>query len=456
MFLGVRMITNFFSVRVNLAIVLCGALAIIFGIKVTPLLLPAQFYFSFSKLVGAEPEPFMVDPPGVAAAKLCDLLEAKSIPPDVFSRQINCNADDLPRADKRKHAEEYTKDQIDKIYSIALQSDLTLRKMLEVGRTQAQIKLIQPAQLDKIMDSSHNVRLAFEGVFHFYSNQLRQEAQQTIGETVETLYADFLPSEDPPSSSLPPSEALYARLSSEDRNRIALAHNRFVQTLASASTTAADPIKKSAIDHLLNRSIHQDLGRGIVDYYEESMVRRLNSALKAAFSAEGAAVPDEEAQKRIALTEVLRASYWNYIIAIVVRLLPVVLIAVILGLIFGRREMTSVSVAGGLAAFLLSWPLMLLWDRLVQTSWVEKRPLFLAFYAVYIVSFYVTARASALVGSRLREGMGLGLGAPHDAASEIASLSWKEVTVNITGAVLLNGMLYAWNAIIPFSNVASR
>jgi hypothetical protein len=130
------------------------------------------------------------------------------------------------------------------------------------------------------------------------------------------------------------------------------------------------------------------------------------------------------------------------------------LIGLILGFYFGRGELFSASFAGALAAFLLTWPIMLMWDRVVQSMWHDKKLIFLAFYAVYIISFFLTARVGALIGVRMREGAPERLTSAIDRETGTVAYkgaSWGELAGNIFVGLLANGAVAAWNVVIPLS-----
>jgi hypothetical protein len=98
----------------------------------------------------------------------------------------------------------------------------------------------------------------------------------------------------------------------------------------------------------------------------------------------------------------------------------------------------------------LCWPLILMWDRLVQSHWVDKKNIFLVFYTLYVLSFYLAARASDVVGIYLRGPVG-GL-LPAAAAQKVDTglqVTWREVATNVAGAVVINAAVYVWNVMIP-------
>ena len=92
---------SLFAFRVNFAITFLGAFLLMFLIRLTGLL-PSQYYFSFSKLVAGDRGPFLVDPPSVTGAKLCELLRANGISPETMqSTSVDCR---LVRKKKKRDA----------------------------------------------------------------------------------------------------------------------------------------------------------------------------------------------------------------------------------------------------------------------------------------------------------------------------------------------------------------
>jgi hypothetical protein len=98
-----------------------------------------------------------------------------------------------------------------------------------------------------------------------------------------------------------------------------------------------------------------------------------------------------------------------------------------------------------------------MWDRLVEHAWMNKRELFLFFYGVYIASFFITARAGAIVGAGLRQRVGMPADSQADPSTTHAiALTWRDVVTSVVSAIAINAALYVWNAIIPLSNTGSN
>jgi hypothetical protein len=182
----------------------------------------------------------------------------------------------------------------------------------------------------------------------------------------------------------------------------------------------------------------------------------MRTELRGAFAASGIQVADENQEKQLILREIAQFSYLDYIISILVRLAPVLLFGLVVGAVSGKGEATSAAVAAALAALLLCWPLILMWERLVEHAWANRRELFLVFYAIYIASFFVTARAGAVAGAGLRQRFGFPADRADPAVSEAIAITWRDVALNVVGAIVLNAGLYAWNAVIPLSSAGSN
>ena len=150
------------------------------------------------------------------------------------------------------------------------------------------------------------------------------------------------------------------------------------------------PIRKSSIDAILaDTFMRSDLSERIEGYYLSRMLTALRGVMVSTFRAHQLAPGGKmDRDRSLMFSEINKFSYIDYVVSVLVRLAPVLIFGIVAGILFGPSELFSISFAGGFAAFLLTWPLMLMWDTLVSSSWVNKKELFFAFYAAYIVSFF--------------------------------------------------------------------
>ena len=218
---------------------------------------------------------------------------------------------------------------------------------------------------------------------------------------------------------------------------------------------ASRPLTKSAVDDIIGKAYsEQSISSGVTQHYREAIVDRANLLLREKFVAAGAEPMEKEAARRLIFQELIKDGLNNYIVATLIRLAPVLLVGLVLGFVFGRDEMFSASFAGAFAAFLLTWPIMLMWDTLVQSTWHDKKLIFIAFYTVYIISFFLTARVGAMIGIRLREGAPAHVTRTIDDETRhipLKGVSWSELAANVALGLLANGAVAAWNVVIPLS-----
>ena len=429
------MLAKLVELRVNLLITFFGAALIILLIKATPLLLPAKYYFDFSNLVGGSSEPFIVDPPGVTGQKLCELIAKYGVPPDSFRKRIACDED-------YENLEPFTAEEVDEIYGIALRSDDRIRKSFIDAAAQRSFTSLSDDEVASLVSKESNTASAFDLIFKEYARTLSGLVEEGPSEILEELYARF---GAPPGSMNPPDSTV--TISKEDIDRLVQA-NRSIRGELKVGPYAMGilPIKKTKIDEIFkNMHDRATLKDDIQSYYTGAMTDALHKTMSARFERLGITTDIGLVQRNV-FNEINKFSGVDYVIAILVRLTPVFLFGIVTGAMVGRGELLSISLAGGLAAFLLSWPLILMWDRLVQSTWADKKPIFFSFYAVYILSFFLLARAAGVLGAWLREQKIIG--AP---SAGMHQMKWSYVTVNLAVALLINGLVYAWNVYLPLA-----
>lgn len=223
-------------------------------------------------------------------------------------------------------------------------------------------------------------------------------------------------------------------------------------------SAAINPITKSEVDKAIKESYGwYGVGNSVAQYYKRSLSDDfVHKVLTEQFKNAGLVIHTADEQRRMIFAEINKFSWFTYVVSILIRLTPVVLFGIAAGYFLGRKEVLSIGISGALAAFLLSWPLMLMWDHLVQSTWQDKKTTFIAFYAAYIVAFFLTARASALLGAKLRQQTH---GVEPDLSgqpSQDFKIDWSKVTTNLAGAAILNLLVFGANMIIPLQASAGN
>lgn len=454
---------NISEFRGNFLIAFAGAALIIFLIKITPLILPAKYYFSFAKLVGYDAGPFIVDPPGVTGQKLCAIFEKYDIPKDRFTH-IDCRLDYVSGGARSVSPGTFSIEEKDRIYTLALQGDPEIRSAVKAALENSPAGFPTEDDIRNIALESQTVGRAFDKMLDSYKTTLNTVVQTSVGENVEEKYRAQAPPSEPGEGhgEVGEGEEEGGPGLSEETTGLVLSAYRSAATQLTPEklAEAIHPITKSKVDEAINESYGWDgLGSSIVDYYKRSLSEDfLRKVLTEQFKGAGLSVHTEDEERRLIFAEINRFSWFDYVVSILIRLAPVVLVGAGGGYLLGRGEVLSIAVAGAMAAFLLSWPLMLMWDHLVQGLWQDKKNIFLMFYAAYILAFFVTARASALLGVKLGQQMHGDAHALVTAGADVGAISinWTKVVANIVGAIVLNIVVYASNVIIPLQASAGK
>ncbi|MBU2532296.1 MAG: hypothetical protein KKB37_06120, partial [Alphaproteobacteria bacterium] len=356
-------------------------------------------------------------------------------------------------------AELFESNDIDKIYAKALTIDKPVRDFLAANAAQLSPKAISEQELTDILSSSGSINAAYSEIWRKYQPDFSSRFDAALNERLTTVFADIKARNTESSDAQEPrgggGPALRG-LTPEQRTAIRRAHAEFVAALAAENVAAkAKPLTKTGIDSIISRAYSvSSIPRGVAEHYRDSVQEQAEQILRAKFTQAGVAPVEQAEAKRIIFEELVRDGLDSYIIATLIRLVPVLLIGLALGFFFGRHELFSSSFAGALAAFLLTWPIMLMWDQVVQSTWHDKKLIFLAFYAVYIVSFFLTARVGALVGIRMREGAPAHITGHIDnetRAIPLKGASWGELAANVVMGLAANAAVAAWNVVIPLN-----
>jgi hypothetical protein len=433
-----------FTLRVNFAIAFLGAFFLIFLIRLTALL-PSQYYFSFSKLVAGDRGPFMVDPPSVTGAKLCDLLRANNISPETLqSSAVDCRVV-REETEKTRGGQKFSAEAVDRIYAVALQSDTAIRDVIGKQLRVFSLAPLASQELEEAVSRSRTVNDAFENLRLAYNRQLENAFLQPLSDA----YGKQLPNINPMERSAP--TEMQFQMSDAEAGKIRAGNETFRARFNEAKNSIVlKPIQKSTVDSILNDSASSwDVPRSLSKFYVDQIEDVSRTKLREEFVAQQLEPVERKEARQLIFRQISTAGLNDYLISVGVRLLPVIVFGFFMGLIFGARELHSIALAAALAAFLLSWPLILMWDKLVSYQWQDQRPLFTLFYAVYILSFFVTARMSGLWGAGLRNLFVSDSTADGD--DGVATVTSKEVLINIVAGLATNGLVYAWNVLLPLA-----
>jgi len=442
---------NILSFRVNLALVFLGAFTVMLLIKATSLL-PDQYYFSFSKLVAGDRGPFLVDPPSISGAKLCELLRKNRISSeDLATVQIDCNAGRVSDNAVPSSAP-FTPEAIDVIYNGVLTYAPALQARAQQLAGSFAVTPLSREDLDQMLARAQTVDAAVKDITRHYSYQVTQAIGQPLRRNVDGVLADV---PEPQYQGSNAEQLALPPLGQSEQAGLRAAHQAFLEKLRGGFDQAAiAPVRKTQLDEFVGSAYGKyDLASKITNHHTAPIETRLEETLRQEVAAQGLTLRSSDALQQVVFTELSVAGLRDYAAAVLIRLAAVLLFGIVAGLAFGRHEFLSISVAAALAAFLLSWPLMLMWENLVDPRWNDQRPLFLVFYGIYVLSFFFTARFGAVIGALIRRGLmrrsdplvATGSGATADA------VTLRDFIVNLSASVLINVAVYATNIVIPLT-----
>ncbi|RIA54997.1 hypothetical protein [Dichotomicrobium thermohalophilum] len=448
------MLHKILTVRVNLALVFLGAFSVMLLIKLTSLL-PAQYYFSFSKLVSGDRGPFLVDPPSVSGAKLCELLRRNRISSeDLQTVEIDCNQNMLAgQSESAATGPRFSPQEIDAIYNSVLVNSGSLQERSQQLAYRFRLTPMTGEELEEILTRAQSVDAAVKAISLRYSYQVNQGIEQPLRQNVEQLLA-ALP--EPAYTGATRERLSLPPLNENEQARLRAAHSAFIEAINTRIGQASPPpVRKSDLDGFVENAWGKyDLSAKITEHHAAPMKAVIDSTLTNAVAAQGLQLRSSDELQQVVFTELSAAGLRDYAASALIRLAAVLLFGIVAGIAFGRHEFVSISVAAALAAFLLSWPLMLMWENLVDPRWNDQRPLFLVFYGVYILSFYFTARFGAVIGALIRRGVmrrsePLLTTAGNSAAAN--AVTFRDFIINLGASVFINIAVYATNMVIPLT-----
>lgn len=419
-------------VRVNLAIVMLGAVSVIALIKLTSLL-PERYYFRFSGLVSSQSSPFIVQPPGVTYAKLCDLIRSNQLERQTFSAGLDCHQ-------PTSSGPSYGEANADAIYRVAFSIDPEVRALMERGIAVYALKPMADTEVQQAIEYSDSIGAGLENIQARYHSQVTQSFEDLFRNAFATRFEE-LP-EDGPSGS--PVQAREPGIPDAGRKLLQDAHLSVAsQVTRPLVGVRLAPMTKAQIEELTKWAYSRDAVIGAVaSYYAKQVADAYGAVIQGEFARAGM---DPSRDRRQLDKAVLNAGLSDYVTAALIRILPCLLVGLAIGLLFGPLEINSAAVAAALAAFLLAWPVVLMWEHVVGYEWQDKRQLFSAFYIVYVLSFFMTARVGAGVGAWIRKGYGGGDAEFGPAAGLRTGLALK-VARDLVLAAAVNVAFYVGNA----------
>ena len=289
------MLKQFTSLRVNFSVVFLGAFVIL-GLTRFTSLLPTKYYFSFSKLMAAEKEPFLVESPTISGGKLCDLLQRYKIDKREFHFQVNC-AWDIEETREQNVIEpaKLRPEIIDNIYRTVLNNDQIVRKKIDKVIKKYEISAMSDADIKNMTDNDSSSSSVYLSLIQNYSDQIKSDIEKAIAEfsreSLENVFNPESENEAPQDTTLSEEatpkdgavseeasenedEDYKLKLDPEEVNRVLDANHSFSKDInANLKMISVPKVTKVTIDNILEKGgfpglkmvvdfpMHRQLGR---------------------------------------------------------------------------------------------------------------------------------------------------------------------------------------------------
>lgn len=263
--------------RVNLAIVVLGAATVIGLIKLTSLL-PEKYYFRFSVLVSSQSSPFIVQPPGVTYAKLCDLIRSNQLERRTFSADMECSQ-------QQTSDPSYGTKNADAIYRVAFSIDEEVRTLFERSTAVYAPQPVPDEELQQAIGYASNIGAGVENIEGKYRVQATEAFEGLFRHHFASRFESLPESEEPQADS----EERKFGISEAGRQLLRDAHLRVVPEITRPlSSIRLSPMTKSELDELTKWAYSRDAVIGAVaSYYAKQVAAAYGAVLQSGFAHAG-------------------------------------------------------------------------------------------------------------------------------------------------------------------------
>lgn len=97
-----------------------------------------------------------------------------------------------------------------------------------------------------------------------------------------------------------------------------------------------------------------------------------------------------------------RDGFFYSIVGYLIRLLAPLLAGFVIGRIYGLEDLIAAPFGAALAAFILCWPVIVLWDRVVSTDFINHYSEFITLYVLNMIAFFYVARIGCILGAQMK------------------------------------------------------
>jgi hypothetical protein len=416
------------SVRVDLIVVFAAALLTIFVVKLTSLL-PASLYFNFSSTFSDDLGAFLVPRPALEAQAQCELAQArgfsfKPCPGTYGSREP------MDAAEREKVVQAVIESQVTFLEGPSLFSGYREQENGTVERIASALEWRD--DLTDFRDTRPGV--IADNLFRPMLEDVHFRIDPDGGYEDGLIYTEGAGTDEEVRT------ATATRLAEAERRALddMVAGGGFPALKLGpqqvAEITQQNPVRDEAVSAVGN-VLRERFSAAFLPLYTARLVEA------------GVNVDAIASEFR---SSVVAQTGWQYAFALLIRLMVPVVAGVLLALLLGAQSRISIATGGAFAAFLLAWPVALLWDGIVAPRYLDLRLLFLCFYFAYVLSFFTLAWLGATLGAMAGLALQLRTLRAADEMPQLAGVGRlaKEVPFQLFLNVVTNGITLALSFIV--------
>lgn len=403
------------------------------GIKLTSLL-PQGYYFSFASAFSEDLGAFIIPRPLLAAKQQCELEIAKG----VSFRNCAAITTDNVSEDNEKKRQAVIQAAMETQAKIGRDGKLEVNiEATEDGRTpeetivQIEQTLSQPGGF--LMALDNYVLNGITSPFWNLETQVRSRFDQ--------LYQE-------PSAAEPDMDPEVAKSRRALAERIYAARERFLAAVRAkqpilVSGITLEQAEKAARDNLNEYRVFSKMFSESDAQFRDLINPIYMSTLR------DAGLDPGSKSREVDLAAAQQSG--QYITALLIRLFVPLVVVFVWVLLTGDRDRTSMCFGTAFAAFILAWPVAVLWSSIVSESYHELRPMFLGFYCAYVASYLTAGFLGASLALRLRGVSPVELGGDDEGGVQaggwlVASLGSlpSQIFANLTSNAAAVAISYAY------------
>lgn len=127
----------------------------------------------------------------------------------------------------------------------------------------------------------------------------------------------------------------------------------------------------------------------------------------------------KSADIKFVASSIVKNDNFSFVVSIILKLMPAFLAGIVVCMASKTQDFMSASFAMGSLAFILCWPVILLWDSVVSSAWQDSKLMFYILYGCYIIGYFTSCYVGCAIGTKMLSTLDKGM--------QPISLDWPKV-----------------------------